>query len=120
LVSIGLSGQSSPPQAVSKDTAVHRVMVFSAVEVKGVIVETASTQVGTVAIKVGDHRVPQAIAPIHAVFFIHLEALFRVSLTAFFAFSTKTLVLSQILFFLSIKRLFFSGAIKFMIVLCSI
>ena len=90
LVSIGLSGQSSPPHAVNRQVAVHKVIV----EANGDIVDTVSIDAGTVvAIKVGDHKLLHAIAPIHVAFFIHFQALFRVSFTAFLVFSTKTSLL---------------------------
>ncbi|MBR4634189.1 hypothetical protein IKO50_04520 [bacterium] len=87
LISIGSSGQSSPPQAVSKDAAVHREMALATVDAVGATTEIVFTLAGT--------KVAVVVVAIGHIVLAAIQVLVRTFLTALFVFSTNLLALDS-------------------------
>jgi hypothetical protein len=87
LTLIGSSGQSSPPQAVSKDAAVHREMALATVDAVGATTEIVFTLAGT--------KVAVVVVAIGHIVLAAIQVLVRTFLTALFVFSTNLLDLDS-------------------------
>jgi hypothetical protein len=87
LISIGPSGSSFPPQAVSRLAAVHRDIAFATVDAVGAIVVIVFTLAGT--------TVEVVVLAIGNIVFKPIHAFVKTFPTALFVFSTNFLVLDE-------------------------